>query len=237
MPHTKEPQYQFEVDMARSLGLGRFGIMSNQTWRDDPRRLLFVLARYKFVAKMFSGKKRVLEVGCADAFGTRLVTQEVGAVTAVDFDPVFIDDAVARMHSDGWACDCRVHDIMDGPVAEDFDAAYALDVFEHIPPEREDVFVRHLAGSVTSSGTVIVGSPSLQSQAYASKGSKEGHVNCKDGLELRRVMERHFDNVFLFSMNDEVVHTGFHPMAHYLLTLCAGRKETGRRRGSPNGSN
>mgnify|MGYP007028595943 CR=1 FL=1 len=35
---------------------------------------------------------------------------------------------------------------------------------------------------------------------------------------------RFFDNVFLFSMNDEVVHTGFTPMAHYLFALCVGPK-------------
>src|SRR5579884_1413012 len=118
MPRTREPQYQFEADMAE-----RVGIMSNQTWRDDPRRLLFVLSRYKFVAKMLSGRRRVLEVGCADAFGTRLVQQEVGAVTACDFDPVFVDDARERMRAEGWACDVVVHDILDGPVPPaDFDA-------------------------------------------------------------------------------------------------------------------
>jgi len=26
----------------------------------------------------------------------------------------------------------------------------------------------------------------------------------------------------VFSMNDEVVHTGFHPMAHYLMALACG---------------
>src|SRR5438045_8056364 len=85
-PRTREPQYQFELDAALRDGFARFGIMSNQTWRDDPRRLLFVLSRYKFVAKMLAGKRRVLEVGCADAFGTRLVQQEVGAGTATDLD-------------------------------------------------------------------------------------------------------------------------------------------------------
>ncbi len=30
--------------------------------------------------------------------------------------------------------------------------------------------------------------------------------------------------VFLFSMNDEVVHTGFSKMAHYLLALCVTPK-------------
>jgi 2-polyprenyl-3-methyl-5-hydroxy-6-metoxy-1,4-benzoquinol methylase len=222
---TKEPQYQFELDMAVRDGLSRFGIMSNQTWRDDPRRLLFLLSRYKFVAKMLGGKKRVVEVGSADAFGTRLVAQEGCSVTASDFDPVFIEDARSRMKTDGWECATVVHDILSGPVPPaDFDAAYSLDVFEHIIPEHEDLFVDNISQSLTKTGVAIIGSPSLQSQVYASPGSKAGHVNCKDGKEYKKVMERHFENVFLFSMNDEVVHTGYHPMAHYLFVLCAGRK-------------
>ena len=222
-PRTREAQYQFELDMALRDGYARFGIMSNQTWRDDPRRLLFVLSRYKFVAKMLSGRGRVLEVGCADAFGTRLVQQEVGAVTATDFDPVFVADARARMAADGWTCDVVEHDILAGPVPPaDFNAAYSLDVFEHIPPADEDRFVGNIAASVAAGGVAVLGSPSLQSQAYASRASKEGHVNCLDGAAYKAVMARHFQQVFLFSMNDEVVHTGYHPMAHYLLALCVG---------------
>jgi 2-polyprenyl-3-methyl-5-hydroxy-6-metoxy-1,4-benzoquinol methylase len=224
-PRTREPQYQFEVDMALRDGISRFGIMSNQRWRDDPRGVLFVLARYKFVAKMLSGRSRVVEVGCADAFGTRLVQQEVKSVTATDFDPVFLADARERMATDGWHCDTLVHDILSGPVPPGgFDAAYSLDVFEHIAPEHEDAFVGNIAKSLSRTGAAVIGSPSLQSQVYASEGSKAGHVNCKDGKEYRRVMERHFENVFLFSMNDEVVHTGFTPLAHYLFALCVGPK-------------
>src|SRR5262249_16212631 len=104
-PRTREPQYQFEGDMALRGGFARFGIMSNQRWRESARGLLFVLARYKFVAKMLSGKGRVVEVGCADAFGTRLVQQEVTSVTASDFDPVFVEDARRRMLAEGWRCD------------------------------------------------------------------------------------------------------------------------------------
>lgn len=217
---TREPQYQFEVEMAERHGLARFGIMSNQTWRDDPKRLLFVLSRYKFVSKMLAGKQRVLEVGCADAFGTRLVQQEIPNVVATDFDPVFIEDARERMKRDDWKADCRVHDMLSGPIAENFDAAYSLDVIEHIPQEKEDLFVGNMAKSVHANGVVLIGSPSLESQTYASPGSKAGHINCKNGKEYRTLMEKHFENVFLFSMNDEVVHTGFHPMAHYLFALC-----------------
>jgi 2-polyprenyl-3-methyl-5-hydroxy-6-metoxy-1,4-benzoquinol methylase len=220
---TKEAQYDGLLDLAQQEGLQQFGLMSSQVWRDDPRRLGFVLARYKFVAKMLVGCRRVLEVGCADAFGTRVVRQEVPGVVATDFDPVFIEANRAR-GAERWPVDYRVHDMLAGPLDEQFDAVYALDVLEHIPPADEDQFVGNLASSLAPHGMCILGSPSLHSQAYASPPSKAGHVNCKDAAGLRALLSRFFHNVLIFSMNDEVVHTGFTPMAHYLFAVCCHRK-------------
>jgi len=223
MAKTREPQYQRCLDVLEERGRAGLGLMTNQVWHDDPRRLAFVLARYKFVAKMFSGMARVLEIGCADAFGTRLVVQEVRRLTAIDFDPVFVRDANDRMDA-RWPFECKVHDILEGPVAGPFDGAYALDVIEHIPRDAEAAFLANAARSLTGHGTLILGTPSIQSQAYASPPSREGHVNCKDAAGLKELAGRFFHNVFLFSMNDEVVHTGFYPMAHYLIALCAGTR-------------
>ena len=78
--------------------------------------------------------------------------------------------------------------------------------------------------ALKGSGTLIVGMPSLESQAYASPQSKAGHVNCKTGSALKSLFQEYFENVFLFSMNDEVIHTGYAPMAHYLIVLCCGKK-------------
>ncbi len=219
---TKESQYQCVLEMEKQ-GLEQLGLMSSYAWHDDPRHLLFILARYKFVAKMFSGMKRVMEVGCADAFGTRVVRQEVPEVVATDFDPVFIERNNQRISSK-WPIVFKVHDMMAGPLAENFDGVYAVDVIEHIPVQHEDQFVGNLASSLNPHGVCLVGSPSMQSQVYATKASKAGHVNCKDAPGLRATMSRHFHNVFIFSMNDEVVHTGYHPMAHYLWALCSNKK-------------
>lgn len=220
---TRETQYQRCLEIEETKGLTRFGLMSNQVWMDDPRRITFLLSRYKFVSKMFSGMKKVLEVGCADAFGSRVVLQEVGRLTAVDFDSVFINDIKDRM-DEKWPIDCRVHDMMKAPIKESYDGVYALDVIEHIYRKNENKFVKNMAQSLSPNGVMIVGTPSLESQAYASPPSREGHVNCKKAKELKKLMQKYFHNVFIFSMNDEVVHTGFYPMAHYLLALCSNRR-------------
>ena len=223
-PRTREPQYQVCLDIERQEGLARFGLMSNQVWRDDPRRLVFLLSRYKFVAKMLSGRRGILEVGCADAFGTRLVLQEVTDLTAVDFDPIFVQDARDRMDA-RWPYAVHVHDMLEGPVPGSFEGAYALDVLEHIPQELEARFIGNVVRSLTADGVLIVGVPSIQSQVHASPPSRAGHVNCMDDTRLREVMSRFFHNTFIFSMNDEVVHTGFAPMANYLIALCCSKRE------------
>jgi len=222
---SREPQYQPCLDFRDTHGLTPLGIMSNMTWNDDPKRLVFMLARYKFVAKMLSGMGSVLEVGCADAFGTRIVLQEVEKLTAIDFDPAFVKDTQERM-DDRWPFECRVHDMLANPVEGPFDAAYSLDVIEHIPASDEQQFLQNIALSLTETGVLIIGTPSLESQSHASPQSKAGHVNCKRGPELKSLLGEFFHNVFLFSMNDEVVHTGFSPMAHYLFAICCHKKTT-----------
>jgi len=222
-PKTKEPQYSIIFDTIEKHGVSKLGLMINESWNQDPKRTMFTLARYKFVARMLAGLQSVLEVGCADAFGTRLVQQTVGRVTAVDFDPVFIDDVRARLDPK-WPLECFVHDLLEGPVEGRFDAIYSLDVLEHIHPDKEVQFITHMLQSLDEHGVIIVGMPSLESQVHASPQSKAGHVNCKSGDDLKKLLKRYFHNVFLFSMNDETVHTGFYPMAHYLIALGCGKK-------------
>src|SRR5262249_50593538 len=117
------------LELREQKGLARLGLMNNQVWHDDPRRLVFTLSRYKFVAKMLSGRARVLEVGCGDAFGSRIVKQEVKELTVLDFDPVFIADIQERMDP-AWSMKCAVHDMLSGPFPGEYDAIYSLDVLE-----------------------------------------------------------------------------------------------------------
>ena len=193
------------------------GGMTAYEWERDPKRLAFILARYQFVARMLQGKRRVLEVGCSDGFGTRLVRQVVGEVTAMDEDAEAIGIAT-RSASGEWPITFIVGRAPHYRFAVDaFDAVYALDVLEHVEPGAEEAFLGW-AGALAP--VVIFGTPSFESQAYASMLSKEGHVNCKTEVSLRATLEDHWEHVFLFGMNDTTLHTGFGPMCHYRFAVC-----------------
>ena len=220
---TNESQYGELINEYKDQAFETFGLMQNYSWKLDPRRMLFAFARYKFVAKMFEGFEHVLEVGCGDASATRIVQQTVRKVTVTDFDKVFIED-IERRQQASWHLDARVHDMVKSPMEEQFDGVFSLDVLEHIQKVNEDAFLKNICFSLKNHGSLIIGMPSLESQVYASEGSKAGHVNCKSGNELRDFLKKYFHSVFMFSMNDEVLHTGFFPMSHYLLAVCCDKK-------------
>ena len=116
---TREPQYQVVLDGEIADKRAELGLMINYAWDDDPRRLAFTFSRYKFIGKMLDGKDRVLEIGCGDGFVSRVVAQSVGSLTAMDFDPVFIEDAKARATTEKWPITFGVHDILTKSLGSD----------------------------------------------------------------------------------------------------------------------
>ena len=216
---VEDAPYKSVIEAVRDRGSEQLGFMTSWAWQDDPKRLTFTLARYKFVAQMLAGRRSVLEVGCGDGFGSRVVRQNVAKLTGIDIDPDFVSSAQQTM-SEKWPVEFRVHDVLATPVEGEFDAIYSLDVLEHIPQEQEDAFLANMLVPLARHGVCIIGMPSLESQAYASEYSKLGHVNCKNQASLKSLLSKYFRYVFNFSMNDEVVHTGYSAMSHYNIALC-----------------
>ena len=205
------------TDYKQEFTLGRYNTFHLLS---DPKRVGFLFARYKFVAKMLAGFDRVLEIGCQEGLGSLLVAKSVKQLVAIDFYMPHIESCRQRLDGLADNIEFRGGDIIDGPITENFNGAYSLDVLEHIDPKQEKRYMKNVVGSLTNNGVFIIGMPSLESQKYASAESKTGHINCKSGEDLRQFCQHYFQQVFMFGMNDEVLHTGFLPMAHYLFALC-----------------
>ncbi len=209
-------------DDAPLVALGRYvGYWFDRT----PRRALYCTSYYKFAARLIGRGRRVLDVGCSEGLGTWLLARECGSARGIDPDKAAIAVARENWREPQVEFDCA--DFLTSP-PDAYDAVVNFDVIEHILPEHADNFLARIADNLVEDGMAIVGTPSLTGQAYASEVSKAGHVNVYSGERLEDEMRRHFRHVFMFAANDEVVHTGFLPMAHYLIAVgCIKRTAKG----------
>lgn len=190
----------------------------------DPIHLAFVLSRYKFVARMLTGKSKVLEIGCGDAIGTPIVAQFVGKILAIDIDEKIIRSDKKRL-ANFQNIRFDVMDFRKSYPEKIFDAVYGIDVIEHIDDHLNDVFMRHICACLKGIGVCIIGTPNISFDKYASAASRANHINLHSFSSLQKLLSAHFENVFMFSMSDEVIHTSFAPMAHYLFGLGVGVKK------------
>lgn len=223
MPNAIEPGNNVIFDELARKGPIQFGPMISYSWRRDPKHLLFHLARYKFAAKLCAGRERLLEVGCGDGIGIPLLLQSVVHVIASDREPQMLQ----HLHVDdvfGGRYTPLLNDMLEAPVAPPADCAVSLDVLEHIPTAQEQQFVGNIARSLTPAGLCVIGTPNITSEAYAGALSRSTHVNLKSADALRALLADSFTTTLIFSMNDEIVHTGFFPMAHYLFGVGIGVK-------------
>lgn len=182
--------------------------------------MLFVLNRYRHAAQLVGNRDSVLELGCGEGLGTALLLQTCSRYTGIDFDEEALSFAKTNHPESSW-----VQDNFLGKNYGLHDFVLSLDVIEHIAQAREIRYLQTLWNNTSPDGVCVVGTPNIASETHASPPSREGHINLFNGPRLKALLERAYKNVFLFSMNDEVLHTGFEPMAHYLMALACNKRE------------
>lgn len=214
------------LDIRKSLSNDNvtLGVATGQSYIHDPKHLVFHASRYKFVAKMLQGIDTALEIGCADAFGAPIVAQSVKKLICTDIDEELIDENITRLKK-FTNIEFLYHDFRDVEINKKYDAVYLIDVLEHIYKSEEDILLSNAFKNISSNGIGIIGTPNIYAEQYASEHSKKGHINLKSHETLKELCEKYFNNIFMFSMNDEVLHTGFQPLSHYIWAVCANPKK------------
>lgn len=188
-----------------------------------PRRILYTLSYYKFAARMIGSNKRVLDIGCNEGLGAFLIAKECGYAYGIDLDSEAIL-AAKRNFSESFV-DFSEEDFLHSKISDIYDAVINFDVIEHILPKHADHFIFRMYQIIKEEGLAVIGTPSEISQAYASEVSKKGHVNIYSPQRFEESLRKYFHQVFLFSVHDEIIHTGFKPLAHYLIAVCCEKRK------------
>ncbi len=88
----------------------------------------------------------------------------------------------------------------------------------------ENVYFRTIHKNLSAKGICVVGTPNITSEQYASHASRLGHVNLFSQNRLVETLKNWFHYVFPFGMNDEIAHTGFAGMSHFLICVAFDKK-------------
>ena len=202
-----------------------FGPNNSAIFLKDPKWFSFLLARYKFVSKMIKDKKKVAEFGSAEGFGASIIAKEVITLHLYDIHKPHCTES-KKLNKFQKNITVFNQDVLTIEGKQKYDAIYSLDVLEHIDKRQENQFFDAILKSLNFNGILIIGTPSLEFQKYTSPENKYSHINCKSHIQLNKLCKKYFYNTFMFSMNDEVVHTGYEKMSSYLFCLCSMPKIT-----------
>jgi len=198
-----------------------FGTHWSYNFRNDPKRLGFVLSRYKFAAKMACMNANVLELGCSEGIGATVLSETAKSYTGVDLDKSAIDTAKENLQGSNFNF---IYDDFIGKQYGSFDAVVNMDVIEHIDPKFEDQFFETILKNLSENGICVIGTPNITADKYASEASKLGHINLYSQERLKSCLKKYFHQVFPFGMNDETVHTGFASMSHFIICVAFHKK-------------
>lgn len=190
----------------------------------DIKHFMFRLARYKFVAKLMQYEKavNVLELGCNEAWGALLLKQnmDLSGYIGIDFDSDTIEWNKKNLLGN-FTFVCEDFFTYASNLDVKYDVIVALDVIEHIAKEKEEDFCQLFSRNLSKRGTAVIGTPHINMMPYASEGSKAAHINMYDQKRLFQMCKHYFHNVYIFNMNDEVVHTGMDAMVCYMFAVCS----------------
>ena len=175
-------------------------------FQKDPKYLTFLFSRYKFVSKMIDQNSMVAEFGAGEGFGSPIVSTNAKKLDLYDFfGPSFSEGK--KFIKSFKNITFYFQDILTLRAKKKYDFIYSLDVLEHISSKQENLFINSIKRNLKKSGTAIIGMP-----------------NCKNYDDFKKFLKKHFKNIFIFSMTDEVLHTGYEKISPYLISICTNKK-------------
>jgi 2-polyprenyl-3-methyl-5-hydroxy-6-metoxy-1,4-benzoquinol methylase len=192
----------------------------HENFISDPLMASVKLARYKFVAKMLCEEDIVLDLGCGNGYSSYFFSKFAKRVIGIDLYSN-LKKANRILHSENLMF--VKADMLSPPseiLVENYSAIIAIDVIEHFYKEDGERIIGQFSKHLTNNGMMVIGTPSKFSQAFRSPKSRDTHFYEYEPDELNMLCRRFFGRTILFSMNDEIVHTGFKRLAWFFFVLC-----------------
>jgi 2-polyprenyl-3-methyl-5-hydroxy-6-metoxy-1,4-benzoquinol methylase len=195
------------------------GASASQQWQDAPEHLAMVLARYRAAAALIGAARTVLELGCGEGIGARILASGRELYHGLDVDPQAITTAkrTAGSDRDGCALVFGQADVTQRLGFHGWTAVVALDLIEHLSRAGGERLLSFAVRALTPGGVFVVGTPNQRFDDLASPQSKAAHITTYCHSALYEALSGHFRVVQAFGLQDTALHLGHPDARHYLL--------------------
>lgn len=185
-------------------------------YQTNPLDIFFLLARYKFAAKLLNLNDNILDAGCGMGIGSVMLSKFVKSIKGIDNDNNLIKYC-SNTYKNINNLSFEVNDLKK--LSGQYDGIVCMDVIEHFTKNNGKIVINNLFNALNDNGIIIIGTPNINSQKYSSEIRKLSHLYEYSYDILNKTILYNSKRFIIFSMTDEIVSTGFSPMAWYFIAV------------------
>lgn len=127
------------------------------------------LGRYFFASDILKNCSKVLDVACADGYGTKILSQNVVNVVGVDRSEKYLNIAKTKYNNDNIKYECI--DLDSDTINDLYDGIVCFETLEHL--KYPDTFLKNLYDILDFNGIMILSIPNSEYEIIESNQNKD----------------------------------------------------------------
>lgn len=177
---------------------------------------LIIAERYIFAGSIINIGDKVLEAPCGFGYGAAYFSGLCSKIEAVDLASENIDFAKNAYNFDNinWL----LGDVTKLPYEDnEFDVYISYEVFEHLPVESVDLYLKEAKRVIRDKGTFIISTPNRDTRKNI---NNPFHIKEYNFKEFDQLVRKYFNTVKYYSVSNFKVEKGMNPSAFDMIAVC-----------------
>ena len=145
------------------------------------------LGRYYFASNLLKNCEKVLDIACADGYGTKILSESVDYVVGIDRNEKYLNVAKTKYDSDNIEYKCI--DVDEETVLDKYDGIVCFETLEHLKyPER---LLHNLYNILDKDGVMILSIPNSKYEIVENGQNKDSfHLHIFDYNKVIKMFEK-----------------------------------------------
>ncbi len=127
------------------------------------------LGRYFFASDILKNYSKVLDVACADGYGTKILSQNVINVVGIDKNEKYLDVAKTKYNNDNIKYECLDLDLNN--INGSYDGIVCFETLEHL--KYPDNFLKNLYNILDENGIIVLSIPNSEYEIIENGQNKD----------------------------------------------------------------